>query len=54
MVILVVQTWVSVVEKDIAFVAENEDGAVYIYCIGQVPENNYTLQATVTEVTINE
>lgn len=41
-------------EKDLAFVAENEDGVVTIYCIGNVPENDYTLQATVTEVGTNE
>ena len=40
-------------EKDLAFVAENEDGVVTIYCIGQVPQNDYTIQATVTEVVIN-
>ena len=40
-------------EKDLAFVAENDDGIVTIYCIGQIPENNYTIQATVTEVVIN-
>lgn len=40
-------------KKDLAFVAENDDGVVTIYCIGNVPENDYTLQATVTEVVIN-
>lgn len=40
-------------EKDLAFVAENEDGVVTIYCIGQIPQYNYRLQATVTEVTVN-
>ena len=40
-------------EKDLAFVTENEDGVVTIYCIGSVPENDYTLQATVTEVATN-
>ena len=40
-------------EKDLAFVAENEDGVVRIYCIGQVPQNEYDLQCTVTEVAIN-
>ncbi len=40
-------------EKDIAFVAENEGGVVTIYCIGNIPENDYTIQATVTEVTTN-
>lgn len=41
-------------EKDLAFVAENEDGAIYIYCIGSVPENDYTIQVTITEVVIDE
>ena len=40
-------------EKDLAFVAENENGVVTIYCIGQIPQNDYTIQATVTEVVIN-
>ena len=40
-------------EKSLAFVAENENGVVTVFCIGQVPENNYTLQAVVTEVTVN-
>lgn len=37
-------------EKDLAFVAENEDGKVTVYCIGQIPQNDYTIQATVTEI----
>lgn len=41
-------------EKDLAFVTENEDGVVSVYCVGQVPTNDYTLQATVTEVTTND
>lgn len=40
-------------EKDLAFVAENEDGIVSVYCVGQVPQNSYTIQATVTEVVID-
>lgn len=40
-------------EKDITFVAVNNGGTVYVYCIGQQPANNYTLQATVTEVMAN-
>lgn len=40
-------------EKDLAFVTENEDGVVKVYCIGQVPQNEYTLQATITEVIPN-
>lgn len=40
-------------EKDLAFVAENENGIVTIYCIGSIPQNNYTIQVTVTEVAIN-
>ena len=41
-------------EKDLAFVAENDNGKVTVYCIGQIPENDYTIQATVTEIVVNE
>ena len=37
-------------EKDLAFVTENEGGVVTVYCIGQKPENDYTIQVTITEV----
>lgn len=37
-------------QKDLAFVAENEDRIVRVYCVGQVPQNEYTIQAVVTEV----
>lgn len=37
-------------EKDISFVTENEDGVVTVYVIGQKPQNDYTIQATITEV----
>lgn len=40
-------------EKDLAFVTENEGGVVTVYCIGRVPENDYVLQATVSEVLVN-
>jgi hypothetical protein len=39
-------------QKDLAFVAENEDGVVSIYCVGQMPTNDYTIQTTVMEVAI--
>jgi hypothetical protein len=41
-------------EKDVAFLAENEDGIVTIVCIGQKPVNDYVIQATMTEVIVNE
>ena len=41
-------------EKDVTFLAENENGVVTIVCIGQKPVNDYTLQATMTEVIVNE
>ena len=41
-------------EKDVAFLAENEDGEVTILCIGQKPTNDYTVQVTMTEVIVNE
>ena len=37
-------------EKDIAFVTENENGVVTVFCIGQKPANDYVMQATITEV----
>lgn len=37
-------------EKDLGFVTENEDGIVTIYALGQKPENDYTMQVTITEV----
>lgn len=36
--------------KDLAFVTVNEDGAVTVYAIGQKPQNDYTIQVTITEV----
>ena len=41
-------------EKDLAFVAENEDGVVTVFCVGQKPTNDYTMQITITEVVVNE
>jgi hypothetical protein len=38
--------------KDLAFVTENEDGVVTVYAIGDKPTQDYTIQATVTEVAI--
>ena len=40
-------------EKSLAFVAENDEGVVTVYCVGSIPQNNYTVQAIVTEVLIN-
>lgn len=40
-------------EKDLSFVAENEDGVVTVFCVGKIPTNDYTIQATVTEVVTN-
>lgn len=37
-------------EKSLAFVAENEDGVITIYCVGGIPKNDYIVQAVVTEV----
>lgn len=39
-------------EKDLGFVTENEDGIVTVYAIGQRPENDYTIQVTITEVSV--
>lgn len=37
-------------QKDLAFVTENDDGVVTVYAIGDKPANDYTIQATLTEV----
>ena len=38
--------------KDIGFVTENEDGVVTVYLIGKKPENDYTIQVSITEVNV--
>ena len=39
-------------DKDIALVTENEDGVVTVYLIGKKPENDYTMQVSITEVNV--
>lgn len=39
-------------QKDIALVAENEDGVVTVYAIGDKPANDYTMQVTIKEVVV--
>lgn len=39
-------------DKDLALVAENEDGVVTIYAIGQRPTSDYMIQVTITEVSV--
>lgn len=41
-------------EKDVAFVVENDNGIITVYCIGQKPTNDYIFQATITEVKADE
>ena len=40
-------------EKVVEFVAINEDGVVTVYCNGQKPLHDYTMQVTITEVSVN-
>lgn len=39
-------------EKDLGFVTENDNGVVTVYAIGQKPNNDYTIQVTITEVEV--
>ena len=39
-------------DKDLAFVAENDNGVVTIFCVGQKPTRDYSIQITVTEVIV--
>lgn len=45
-----VQQLVAFYEKNLTFVTENKDGVVTVYAIGQKPQNDYTIQVTITEV----
>jgi hypothetical protein len=45
-----IEQLVTFYDKDLGFVTENEDGVVTVYAIGQKPENDYTIQVTITEV----
>lgn len=37
-------------EKDLAFMTENDGGVITVYCVGNIPENDYKIQTIVTEV----
>ena len=39
-------------EKDLAFTTENDGGVVTVYAFGDKPKNNYTIQITMTEVSV--
>lgn len=45
-----VEQLVTFYEKDLTFVTENDGGVVTVYAIGQKPQNDYTIQVTITEV----
>ena len=38
--------------KDLAFVTENDNGIVTVYAIGDKPANDYTIQVSITEVSL--
>ena len=40
-------------EKDLTFVAENNNGVVFVYCVGQKPVNTYTIPVTITEIIVD-
>ena len=39
--------------KALSFYTANDGGRVFVYCEGQVPENDYVIQATVSEVVVD-
>ena len=47
-----IEQLITFYDKDLGFVTENEDGVVTVYAIGQKPENDYTIQVTITEVIV--
>jgi hypothetical protein len=38
-------------DKDLAFVTENEEGVVTVFAVGDKPANDYSIQASILEVT---
>jgi hypothetical protein len=38
-------------EKDVTFSTENNGGVVTVYVVGEKPENDYTMQVDIVEVT---
>lgn len=40
--------------KDLAFMTEQEDCEVTVFCVGNVPENDYEIEVEVTEVIMDE
>lgn len=38
--------------KDLAFVTENDNGIVTVYALGDKPRNDYTIQVSITEVSV--
>ena len=47
-----IQQLVAFYDKDLGFVTENDGGEVRIYALGQKPQNDYTIQVTITEVEV--
>lgn len=43
---------VAFYDKDLGFVTENDGGEVKVYALGQMPQNDYTIQVTITEVEV--
>lgn len=39
-------------DNNLAFLAENDEGVITVYAIGNKPVNDYTIQATVMEVVV--
>lgn len=39
-------------DKDLAFMTENDGGVVTVYAIGDKPQNDYTIQVSITEVRV--
>jgi hypothetical protein len=47
-----VEQLVAFHDKDLALVAENDNGVVTVYAIGQKPMNDYVMQVTIKEVIV--
>lgn len=43
---------VEMQNSDISLIAENDDGVVTVYALGDMPEVDYTIQVLITEVSV--
>ena len=41
------------IDKKLAFMVENDSGVITAYCMGELPDQDYVIRATISEVLVN-